>query len=163
MALCVCGCEQKVKFGRGYLNARSAELRVARDFGILVYEALALRPLPNTPPSELEDVRSIIFSLAARCKYYSDALHDYSVGSETEIAVYDVLNNRPKVFNDELSLIDTACYSSVFCLLNESLSKRDFLREVEKFSSTQRVKVKTTFNTVRMTANEAERALLPQL
>ena len=163
MALCVCGCRQKVKFGRGYLNARSAELRVVSDFAMLVHEALALRPIPNTPPNELTAVRSNIVLLAARNSYYAVALHDYSVGSKTEIAVSDVLNNRQNVFNDELLLIDTACYSSSFCLLNGSLSKNDFLREVDKFSSTQRVKVKMSFNNVRMTGNEAERALLPQL
>jgi hypothetical protein len=163
MALCVCGCGQKVKFGRGYLNTRSLELRVVSNFAMLVHAALARRPIPNTPPTELVAVRSNIDLLAARNSYYSVALHDYSVGSKTEIAVSDVLNNRQNVFNDELLLIDAACYSSSFCLLNGSLSKSDFLREVDKFSSTQRVKVKMSFNTVRMTGNEAERALLPQL
>jgi len=153
MALCVCGCGQKVKFGRGYLNTRGAELRVVSDFAMLVHEALALRPIPNTSPTELVAVRSRIVSLADRCKHYSDALHDYSVGSTTEGAVSDVLNNRPKVFDDELSLIDIACHAGCFCLLNESLSESDFLREFDKFSSQQRVKANRSLDLARKMGN----------
>lgn len=130
---------------------------------MLVHSALTMRPIPNTPHHELEKVRLRISSLASDCLFYSNALHDYSIGLAGKHAVANVLSNRPKVFSDELALIDATCYSVSFCLLNGSMSNEDFLQQVEKFSKKQRMKLKQSFDLVRRMANVQERASLPRL
>jgi len=160
--LCSCGCEQKVKFGRRYFNSRSADLRAVKELGMLVHSALTMRPIPNTPQHELDKVRLRISSLAADCLFYSNALHDYSIGLAGKHAVSNVLSNRPKVFSDELTLIDATCYSASFCLLNGSMSNEQFLQQVEKFSDKQKMKVKQSFDLVRRMASIQERARLPK-
>lgn len=163
MGMCSCGCGEKVKFGRGYLNSRSDELRVVSRFGTLVEQKLTERPIPNTPQRELEGVRKQIIHLTTLCRLYSGKLHDYSVGATSEREASEVLSNRLTVFRDETSLIDVVCYSACFCLLNGSLSDTEFLQEIEKLSSNQRVKAKSSMNIVRAMASEEEQRFLPQL
>lgn len=163
MAICNCGCGLKVKFGRGYLNSRSLELRAISEFGFLIEQTLPTRPIPNTPSSERDRVRNHLKGLAVFCLAYSDSLHSYSLGHTSESQSSDVLGNRQKVFNDEVALIDAVCYCSAFCLLNGSLTENEFRAEVQKLSTGQRAKVRISMNLVRQMANEEERKVLPQL
>lgn len=162
MASCACGCQRKVKFGRGYLNTRGVELQVVSGFGLLVEQTLPLRPLPNTPPDELERVRHHLKGIAVMCLGYAGILHDYSVGLTTDASNSHVLNNRQQVFNDETALIDAICYCAAHCLLNGSLSSNDFLAEIKKLSPGQRTKAQSSMNLVRQMASGEERKLLPQ-
>jgi hypothetical protein len=163
VAACACGCRQKVKFGRGYLNSRGVELKVVSGFGFLVEQKLAMRPIPNTPPEELDRVRNLLKGLSIMCLTYSGTIHDYSLGLVSESSASSVLNNRQRVFNDETALIEAICYSAAFCLFNGSLSESEFRSEVGKLSSGQRTKAQVSMRFVRQMASEDERRQLPQL
>jgi len=161
MANCACGCGKKVKFGRGYLNTRSSELKIVSDFGTLVRERMTQREIPNTPSEELEKFRSNLGALATFCFHYSVSLHGYSIGQLEESEVSQVLQSRALVFEQEILLIDTALYVAVFCLLNGSLTKSEFLSEIQRFSKAQHLKAKTTLAKLRSMCSPEENLVIP--
>lgn len=163
MANCVCGCGKKVKFGRGYLNTRSSELKVLSDFGALVRERMTQREIPNTPTEELEKVRNHLGALATFCVHYSVSLHGYSIGQLEESEVSQVLQSRALVFEHESSLIDTALYVACFCLFNGSLSRDEFVSRVGEFSKAQNVKAKMTLSKLRSMCTPEENLAIPNV
>lgn len=142
VAVCKCACGRKVKFGRGYLNNRSQELREAAELGIAIFAELRKAEERERIPEKLKAALAVIFpdrlnSVARRCSDQVERLHNYSVGLATESEMPD----RGDVFNSEVELLGLIGIGGGLCVEIGRFSETGMTEMLSRLSPVQRNKM----------------------
>lgn len=150
MPVCNCGCGRKVKFGRGYLNNRSKELRVAAELGIAIFVELGKAEGRERIPEKLKVALAAIFpdrlsSIARLCSDQAEKTHSYSVGLATESEMPD----RRNVFNSEVELLRLIGIGGGICVEIGRYSESGMTERLGQLSSVQRNKMYESLGRIR--------------
>jgi hypothetical protein len=116
MALCTCGCNKKIRFGRSYMNRRATELFLLNDFVNFIVENLKRGLTHNSTREEQEGIQNELARLRVLNLMYATVVHSFSVGDSDEKS----LPVRSDVWNTEMEIL--AC--CVYCGIHIANTKR---------------------------------------